>query len=390
MTDNSLVDAWSDWCRRLEALGPQILGPGYPEAQEDQAEGMKHLIEQAVCWLTWSVGHGDPRAPFFQRQNDFFTQWGGPNAENTYRHARVDPALHYRIRGRMNSCQDFILAIRAGFRHQPNPATVVEVTASNVGIHEGDEFELLLGGPPSDDPHHIHLPPEAIMCSIREYYFDWRTLEPATMTIECLDAGGPPARVTGAELISQLEEAAHAVEESMPFWNKYMIDFRAAGTDNMFAPVTVPRGLDAARYVFCFYDLAPDEALVIETEVPDARYWSLQLYSLGWFEAPGVGFRTTSINHRQAVPSSDGRVRAVLAHRDPGVPNWIDTQDRLEALVTLRSFWVSSEPNMPSTRVVKFDDVREALPADTGVVTVEERAAELAGRQAHIATRFRV
>ena len=257
MTDDAVVDAplaqaWTDWCRRLEALGPQILGPGFPDAPEDQAEGLKHLVEQAVCWLTWSVGHGDPRAPFFQRQNDFFTQWGGPNAENTYRHARVDPRLRYRIRGRMNSCQDFILAIRAGFRHQPNPATVVEVTASNVGIHEGDEFELLLGGPPSDDPHHIHLPDEAIMCSIREYYFDWRALEPAPMTIECLDADGPPARVTAEQLVAQLEEAAHAVEDSMPFWNKYMIDFRAAGTDTTFAPVQVPRGLDAARYVFCF------------------------------------------------------------------------------------------------------------------------------------------
>jgi hypothetical protein len=83
-------------------------------------------------------------------------------------------------------------------------------------------------------------------------------------------------------------------------------------------------------------------------------------------------------------------VRAVLAHRDPGVPNWIDTQDRLEGLVTLRSFWVSSEPNMPSTQVVKFDAVRDALPPDTGVVAPSARAAELADRQAHIATRFRV
>ena len=191
--DDPLVAAWSDWCRRLEALGPQILGPGYPEAPEDQAEGLKHLIEQAVCWLTWSVGHGDPRAPFFQRQNDFFTQWGGPNAENTYRHARVDPALalphpwsHELVPG---------LHPRDP-RRLPAPAESRDASsrsrASNVGIHEGDEFELLLGGPPSDDPHHIHLPDEAIMCSIREYYFDWRPLEPATMTIECLDADGPP------------------------------------------------------------------------------------------------------------------------------------------------------------------------------------------------------
>ena len=394
MTDTSdstaLVAAWSDACRRLEALGPQILGADYPQAPEDQAEGLRHLVEQAVCWLTWSVGHGDPRAPFFQRQNDFFTQWGGPNAENTYRHARVDPSLRYRLRGKMNSCEDFILAIRSGFRHQPKPGTLVEVTASNVGIREGDEFELVLGGPPSDDPHQIDLPDEAIMVSIREYYFDWRALEPATMTIECLDADGPPARVTAGQLVEQLGEAALAVEDSMGYWNRYMRDFRASGTDNTFAPILVPQGLDAARYVFCFYQLADDEALVIDTEVPDARYWSLQLYTLAWFEAPGVGFRTTSVNHVQAVPSSDGRVRAVVAHRDPGVPNWIDTQERLEGLVTLRSFWVSSEPAMPRTRVVKFEGIRDALPDDTPAVAPAERAAELARRQAHIATRFRV
>lgn len=394
MTDNAtskaLADAWSDACRRLEALGPQILGADYPQAPEDQAEGLRHLVEQAVCWLTWSVGHCDPRAPFFQRQNDFFTQWGGPNAENTYRHARVDPLLRYRIRGRMNSCEDFILAIRSGFRHQPKPGTLVEVTASNVGIREGDQFELLLGGSPSDDPHQIDLPDEAIMVSIREYYFDWRALEPATMTIECIDADGPPARVTAGQLVEQLAEAALAVEDSMGYWNRYMRDFRASGTDNTFAPILVPQGLDAARYVFCFYDLADDEALVIETDIPDARYWSLQLYTLAWFEAPGVGFRTTSVNHVQAVPSSDGRVRAVLAHRDPGVPNWIDTQDRLEGLVTLRSFWVSSEPEMPQTRVVKFGDIRASLPDDTATVTPAERAAALVARQAHIATRFRV
>ena len=189
---------------------------------------MKHLIEQAVCSLTWSVGHGDPPRRSSSVRTTSSHSGAGRTPENTYRHARVDPRLRYRIRGRMNSCRTSS-SRPAGFRHQPNPTTIVEVTASNVGIHEGDEFELLLGGPPSDDPHHIHLPDEAIMCSIREYYFDWRELEPTTMTIECLDAGGPPARVTGEQLISQLEEAAHAVEDSMPFWNRYMIDFRAAG-----------------------------------------------------------------------------------------------------------------------------------------------------------------
>jgi hypothetical protein len=381
--------AFTDFCRRLEAVGRVLTDDEFPRVPEDRVEGFRHLVDQAVCWLTWAVGHGDARAPFFQRQNDFFTQWGGPNAENTYRHARVDPSLRYRIVGRMNSCEDFILAVRSGFRHEPKPGTLVELTASSAGIHEGDEFVLELGGPPSDDPRHVDLPEDAVMVSIREYYFDWRAQEPATMTIECIDAEDPPPRLTAERLVAQLRDAATAVEDSITYWNTYMRDIRARGVDNTFAPTRVPKGLEGARYGFCFYDLGPDDALVIETEIPPAPYWSLQLYTLGWFEAPDVGFRMTSVNHVQAVPSADGRVRAVVAHRDPGVPNWIDTEGRPDGLINFRAFWVTAEPEMPATRVVRFDALGEALPPDTPTVTPEDRARDLAARQAHIAWRFR-
>ena len=117
--------------------------------------------------------------------------WGGPNADNVYRHARVDPGCTYRIRGRMNSCEEFALAIREGFRHTDTPATLTELTASDIGITAGTDFEILLGGE-GDEPNRVPLPDGAIMCSIREYYFDWQPREPATFTIEYL--GGEPVR----------------------------------------------------------------------------------------------------------------------------------------------------------------------------------------------------
>ena len=158
--------------------------------------------------------HQRPSTTFFQRQNDFFTQWGGPNTENTYRHARVDPAASPTASdGRMNSCQDFILAIRAGFPAPAEPGDGSWRSPRRERRHprEGDEFELLLGGPPSDDPHHIHLPDEAIIVlDPRVLLRLAHTVRPATMTIECLDADGPPGRVLTAPSSSfaQLEEAA--------------------------------------------------------------------------------------------------------------------------------------------------------------------------------------
>ena len=32
--------------------------------------GFHHLAQQVVCWLGWSIGHGDTGVPAFQRQND--------------------------------------------------------------------------------------------------------------------------------------------------------------------------------------------------------------------------------------------------------------------------------------------------------------------------------
>ena len=104
------------------------------------------------------------------------------------------------------------------------------------------------------------LPDEALSVSIREYYFDWQPREPATFTIECLDANGPSAPFTSESLAFGLDEAATHLHRSLTYWNRYMLDARAEQTDNVFGGgYDVKRGLAAAKYAFCFFDLAPDE-----------------------------------------------------------------------------------------------------------------------------------
>lgn len=380
--------AWRDLCGRLEALGERLLGESFPGGEFDNAEGFAHLAEQVVCWFGWSIGHSDPLAPAFQRQNDLITKWGGPNADNVYRHARLDPTHRYLIRGRMNSCEDFILAVRAGFMHMERWGTLVEVTASDIGIGRDVDFEILLGGD-GTDASVIPLPEGAAMVSIREYYFDWQAREPATFTIECLDADARPARRSARSVAAQLDEAIAGVEQSVTYWNSYMRDARARQTDNTFGPpVEVGKGLGAARYAFCFYALGPDDALVVDSDVPDARYWSLQLYSLGWFGPLDFAGRVTAINREQAWVATDGRLRVVVAQRDPGVANWLDTEDRPEGLLLSRWFWPVGTPS-PSARVVDLSEIRSELPPDTPAVTPSQRQEEIARRRAHVAWRFR-
>lgn len=390
------LQAWRDLCRRLESVGEELLSTPFPAAEADRVEGFAHLADQLLCWLGWSLEHSDPTTPFFMRQNDLVTQWGGPNADNVYRHARIDAAHRYRIIGRMHSAQDFILALRAGFMHQQTWGTLAEYTASDLGIGEGDEFEIVLGGVDGDierpGVHVLPIPDGAVMASIREYYIDWRSEEPAVFTIECLDEVVPPSRIGAQQLIDRFAEAASGVEHSMRYWNQYMIDERAARTDNTFAgSLQVAKGLAAARYAFCFWDLADGEALVVDTDVPPARYWSFQLYVPGWFEIIDPVTRITSRNHTQTQVSTDGRVQMVVSPSDPGVANWLDTGGRGQGLCTLRWFWPDgdSEPS-PTARVVKVDDLADLLDRHHLAIDADQRRAELAERRSHLAWRFRV
>jgi len=168
---------------------------------------------------------------------------------------------------------------------------------------------------------------------------------------------------------------------------------RTEQSDNTFEPTTmrVAKGLSFARYENCYWALEPDQALVLEMEEPDARYWSAQLYQMDTFDLVDRFGRITSRNHRQTRVSEDGVARWVLAAEDPGVANWLDTGGRPVGLCVVRWFWPRSEAgtSRPRSAVVATSQVRDHLSADEPVVTPKERAAERAARQAHLRWRFR-
>ena len=378
--------AWDDFCRRLGALGERLQTETFPDTPHDRADGYAHLAEQVLCWTGWSLFHADPRRPVFQRQNDLILQWGGPNADNVYRHARVEAGRRYRVRGRMHSCEEFILAVRAGFMHEPTWGTLQEVTATDLGIGEGDDFDFVVG-----DGGEVALPAGAATVSIREYYYDWRPLEPATFTIECIDddIDAPAPRLTDTDVSTRLARAIAGVEHSIEYWNTYMRERQSEAPANTFAAaLKVAKGLDAARYGFCFWDLAPDEALIVSSDVPDARYWTFQLYELGWFELADTVERQVSLNHTQVDLDDDGRMHIVVSHVDPGVPNWLDSGGRRAGLLTFRWFWPHGDPT-PSTRVVPVAELREHLPIGPGSIDASGRATVLRRRREHLSWRFR-
>lgn len=385
VADTPDLEAWARFTRLLADTRTSLRADDWPAGEEQAVAAAEHLADQSLCWLGWEVLHADPYRPAFQRHNDLVTQWGGPNADNVYRHARISPELRYRIRGNMHGCEDFLLALRKGFMHQETWGTVGQLSSNDREIGRGDTFEILLGG---DAPDALPIPEGVVMVSVREYYHHWREEEPATWVIECLDEpndGAPPVR----PLDVRIDSAAGQIADSMRYWNQYMNDARSQRDANSFAaPIALAKGLSVARYQFCFWDLAPDEALIIETPVPNARYVSLQLYRLGTFEPIDLTRYVSSRNQTQ-LAMEDGALSAVISATDPGVSNWLETGGLPIGQCIFRWFWPKDDlAPEPSTFVCKTREVATRLP-DAKRVSAEERTRERQSRLRHLQWRFR-
>ena len=99
-------------------------------------------------------------------------------------------------------------------------------------------------------------------------------------------------------------------------------------------------------------------------------------------------YRPVSYTPSRASVDGDGRVRLVVAHDDPGVSNWLDTQRFEEGYLTYRNIESRRFPPI-ETRVVRRDDLDTHLPADTLRVSAAERVAQLHDRFDAIRRRYR-
>jgi hypothetical protein len=142
------------------------------------------------------------------------------------------------------------------------------------------------------------------------------------------------------------------------------------------------------RYLMHLFALAPDEALILDSEVPDnAQYWSVQLFDAFFSGIDNVG-RQSAVNHEQARIDRDRHVRLVVSGQDPGVPNWLDTGGWPRAGLMWRWNDASSYP-LPSVRKVKLSEVQALLPAATPRIDAAQRLALIAAHARYTRRRGR-
>jgi hypothetical protein len=133
------------------------------------------------------------------------------------------------------------------------------------------------------------------------------------------------------------------------------------------------------------WQLAPDEALIIEFD-DHVGLWMLT--NMGAFETSmDFLYRPVSYTPSRTKVDSDGKVRIILAHDDPGYHNWMDTQGFELGNVTYRNF-LSDIAVKLHTKVVKRSQLAEALPPNTAKCTPEERTQQMLARFKGIMQRY--
>lgn len=132
---------------------------------------------------------------------------------------------------------------------------------------------------------------------------------------------------------------------------------RAEGFINKFKVFDVGFGsLDGQFYYECAYDFAEDEALLVESPVPEKCQNRSLILTNEIYETTDWYNNHSSLNLHQAAPDFDGKLRIVVAHSDPGVKNWLDTAGHPRGVVQGRWTHCDSQP-MPEVRVVKLTDL---------------------------------
>lgn len=425
-----------------------------PASDRLLAEGYRYLMGYWHAAIERAF-HSDPWQPQFHNALSPITRATIDNADAIYFYAAIDGRESYRVRGKTGhrdhwkdptaaveapkaphylifEASEGVLAGDSGDLTELMPGTKTQTGRLDSSVLEAapdGTFEILFAPErPKDwqgnfvstlrevDAPHPTDPARgrerfADYISGRQLFYDWSREEAIHLEISCLSRVGVASEPYATSRAAQeLRRCGETARNQIQFWNAFWtilmgtygerpgtlpgIGFRRNEFNQMnVAGLATGGGMSTNLYAGTIAALEPEEALLVENWIPTPpQYVGLQLGNL-WGESLEYASRVGSRNGSQVHVDSDGRIRWVVAHRDPGVRNWVDTSGHPEVFVAPR--WAYSEtpekkdwPQV-SCRKVRLDELRQHLPADTPDFSAEERRVEIAVRQRHVQKRFR-
>jgi hypothetical protein len=380
------------WAEQLEALKPvvpNLVAKWRPDgATEAEVQDMNKLALSILASGYLCHVYPDTKRPGFMPNWNYACNQGGPNPDYVYSAAEVDGGGTYRISGFRGTTRFVEITQQKWNFLAPS---LITTGGTVFGSHDLDDlaldddgyFSVILSGQKPDgyDGDWWELGPETKRLTLRRCACDWRNEVDARIAIERLD--DPGADMTPEEIARRFSELPRWIEEMIDFDMQLIRYYREHHGVNTFlrsSKIDDMGGLPKQAYYDGIHEITDDEALVLETDLPEVcHYWQALVGDDRFCTVDWVN-RQSSLNDFQAHIDTDGRFRAVISRRDPGVPNWLDKADYPWGIIQMRFFRANEYP-VPSIELVPFAELRSHLPADTPVVTPEQRRDQLRARR---------
>lgn len=390
--DNTQIDAAQEWKSYIEPLLPigERLVAQTREAEDAQLR--RELYRAAFSALAtgyMSLLLTDPEHPDFMPFTGQLLNLLGPNPDDVYYMAPIDDAGSYRISGYRGTVHAIVFQFAGGTFVPRGDGRNLGTTYANhdvdtLHIRKDGTFDVVVSRERPRDwkGDWWPLPPQTTYVMVRQIAYDWVKEVDGRLAIERLDTPAIKPRPSAEQIDANLRQLAAWTENYVAISNRFVKAFGQKAPTNAvgFINFADDGGMPNQKYLEGLFDLQPDEALILETEVPkQCQYWSFQLTDERWTSYDWIN-RQISINGHQARLDKDGKFRAVISAQDPGVPNWLDTAGLRRGVIQGRWKQCSSTP-LPVTTKIKIADLRGNLPSDTPVVTAEARDAAIRVRR---------
>ncbi len=390
MSEPSHLPTWAEQMRAIEPVGENLMAKWRPDgATPAEVQDMNKLALSMLAAGYLCRVYTEPTRPVFTPLWNYAFNQGGPDPDYVYSAVEIDATGVYRISGFRGTSRFVDLSqmgsLMMGVATDGAPSARLTIThdLDDLTIDESGYFSVLLSAerPAGHDGDWWELDPRARRLLMRRCSCDWIAEVDARVAIDRLDDHGHD--MTPEETAQRMSDMAAWIEGMITFdmdLVRYYREHHGINTLLRSTKIVSLGGLPQQAYYDGIHEITDDEALIIETDLPrDCRYWQALVADDRFCTVDWVN-RQSSLNDTQAHIDSDGRFRAVVSTRDPGVPNWLDKANYPWGIIQLRWNRASDHPD-PTMKKVPLAEVGQHLPDDTPVVSAEERDRLLALRR---------
>ncbi|MBW2390395.1 MAG: DUF1214 domain-containing protein [Deltaproteobacteria bacterium] len=360
-SDARIVDgrSWAEFCDTLKSAGEVILRDASPKDPFERAEGFRYLSRLTRVALESYIEFADPMFPVLRRPAHETVKIGADNPDNYYQSAAISGAHEYLIRGTRNTVHYLGLGTYVGnYGSDGRMGQSGYIEGADLEIDSEGKFEIVLSCREQPGKNWLPMEPDTSSLIVRQTYQD-RDLEIiADLQIERIGAEGGARPITAEKVDEGLAAASHYVLGTASLFTDWSEGFARHPNELRLLDPEIARaahGDPNICYFHGYWEIAPDEALVIETTPPVCDYWNFQLDNY-WMESLDYRYHRIDLNHHGAHCEEDGRVVIVVAAQDPGLANWIETASHVRGTMCLR--WIRAEHHpKPECRVVKLAEL---------------------------------